>query len=44
MNLHKLSEILFIVTCMVVLTCGGFYLHAKIIKHIAGPSCNCVQK
>jgi hypothetical protein len=44
MKWEKLVEALFVITCMVVLTCGGFYLQSKIIKHVAGPSCNCIQK
>jgi len=43
MDMEKLIEKLFIVTCLVVIACGGFYLHAKFIKYVAGTSCNCVK-
>lgn len=43
MRLEKLVEILFIITCFVVIACGGFYLQSKFIKYVTGPSCGCIK-
>lgn len=44
MDKHKFAEILFIITCLVVITCGGFYLQSKLAGCSTGTRCECIKK
>jgi uncharacterized protein YneF (UPF0154 family) len=40
--MKKLIEILFIITCFVVIACGGLYLHKQFIKYVVNQNCGCI--
>lgn len=41
--MNKLLKILGVIAFFVAMACGGVYLNTKVIRYIAGPSCNCLK-
>ncbi len=40
---HMLKPILTLIALTLFLACSAIYVHVKLIKYIAGPSCSCNQ-